>query len=548
MHPLVFDPLVFELLGREGHEESKKTLSINRLMRSDVQSWQATKKMETPKRRNALMFAAMIGDITRTKFLLQVYDPNAQCDLGNTALLYALKNRHENIAQNLIRSGLVNAYISNNKCETPLLAAIRSNCFLTIRVMVEEYGMCSFLGALNMCLRHGRENIFEYLLKYASEDNFNSNLTISEFKFKSYSTVMWAVYLNKFETLKKLKGPINEQNADGFTPIMIAITKGHKNIFDYLLKLSDVTILRDDNYSCLHAAVESGNPGFIEPLLLAGCPIDSLVYSVNGEHSPISALHIAIEFGDLESMDILCKYGALDILYFGRNGLSQICCYNNARLAQYKVFLRYGYKLLNLESLLKCIATDEQFALDVCLFENNTFLQDLLDPANTLLVLLCCLDHDRYQMAKYLVEEIKIDTSLLIYESRDALYIACAENKLDFVCLLTHNAPKHEGHIKPCYAEPHGFTALMHATKNKTIVSVRIMRQLLEQGFDPNLKSKKGHTALIFACQMNCLEKIKLLLEFGALDLEHKSALQYCDSKKPGGLDCIKYLIENNFT
>ena len=171
-----------------------------------------------------------------------------------------------------------------------------------------------------------------------------------------------------------------------------------------------------------------------------------------------------------------------------------------------------------------------------------------MDPENTLNAMLCCLDHDRYNMAKYLVEELKIDISQPMYETRDALYIACAENKLDFVCLLTLNLTKHEGHIKPCYAEPHGFTALMHATKNKSLVSLQIMRQLLEQGFDPNLKSKKGHTALILACQMNNLAKVRLLVEYGAQDLHHKSALQYCDSRKPGGLDCIKYLIENNFT
>ena len=551
-------PLVGELLAHEGHEEAKSVMSINRELRGDFMAWLALSKLETPKKRNPLMFSAMIGDTQRTNFLMKIYDPNARCDLGNTALIYALKHRRENVAQNLIRSQKVNVYISNDKSETPLLAAIRSNCFSTIRVMVEEYGLCSFLGALNMCMRYGRQEIFEYLFKYAKEDYFNPGfLGTSNFKFRTYTTVMWAVFLNNIEVLKRLKGSFNDQlsegsfndqSSDGTTALMIACQKGHKEIFDYLLERSDASILRNDNYSCLHASVENGFSGLLEPLILKGCPIDALCHPLEEFQESISALHISIEYGDLESMEILLKYGAADVLYFGRNGLAQICSFNNSRLAQYKLFLKYDYKLLTMESLVKCIYTDEQFAIDVCRFESPQKILEICSSDTAMSPLLTCLDHNRYFMAKYLVEEIKIDISKIIFESRDALYIACAENKLDFVCLLTLNAQKHEGHIKPCYSEPSGFTALMHATKNKTIASVRIMRQLLEQGFNPNLKSKKGHTALILACQMNNLQKVKLLVEHGALDLEHKSALQYCDSRKPGGLDCIKYLIENNFT
>ena len=144
------DPLVCELLAHQNHDEAKSLISINRQHRGDMEAWKASSKLETPKQRNALMFSAMIGDTQRTNFLLKIYDPNAKDILGNTALIYALKLRRENVAQNLIRSEKVNAYISNNKCETPLLVAIKSNCFSTIRVMVEEYGLCSFLGSLNM--------------------------------------------------------------------------------------------------------------------------------------------------------------------------------------------------------------------------------------------------------------------------------------------------------------------------------------------------------------------------------------------------------------
>lgn len=87
-------------------------------------------------------------------------------------------------------------------------------------------------------------------------------------------------------------------------------------------------------------------------------------------------------------------------------------------------------------------------------------------------------------------------------------------------------------------------------SSSKNLEKADVVRWLLEHGADPNIKDRRGFTALDYASYKYSLEVVKLLVQHGA-DVTNTSAIHgaVANSIKfapvnPGRLDIVSYLLE----
>lgn len=91
---------------------------------------------------------------------------------------------------------------------------------------------------------------------------------------------------------------------------------------------------------------------------------------------------------------------------------------------------------------------------------------------------------------------------------------------------------------------PNGWTPLMIAAAKSGHTAVEIAKYLIDNGADVSHVSKDGSTALSVACFADCLQMVKLLVEYGNVDLsELESNREWLEFLAEEATDIKKYLI-----
>ena len=141
---------IVELLAHFKHTDAViGCRSVCRPLRGDTLIWSYSRDFFSTRRRTSLMYAASTGDINRLLYLLKMR-PNVDfaCDLGNTALMWAILNAQPVCVDYLLRFG-ANPYISSNDTLTPLLAAIRLGNIDIVRLLCRGLAKISYDINLN---------------------------------------------------------------------------------------------------------------------------------------------------------------------------------------------------------------------------------------------------------------------------------------------------------------------------------------------------------------------------------------------------------------
>lgn len=100
--------------------------------------------------------------------------------------------------------------------------------------------------------------------------------------------------------------PDNKDNLDGITPLIFSCMLGSKSMVELLLENgARIEARTTQGSSSLIMASKSGHSQVVELLLDKGALIDN-----NNNHFKFTALHAAIELGQLEVVQLLCDRGA----------------------------------------------------------------------------------------------------------------------------------------------------------------------------------------------------------------------------------------------
>lgn len=105
--------------------------------------------------------------------------------------------------------------------------------------------------------------------------------------------------VDKVRALLELGRDTNASDSNGKTALHWAVEKGHKEIVEMLVPVTDVKISDDIGWTALHFAARNGNNELIQMLLKADAPVDPV--DIHG-HTP---LLLAASSGDVQAVKTL---------------------------------------------------------------------------------------------------------------------------------------------------------------------------------------------------------------------------------------------------
>lgn len=263
------------------------------------------------------------------------------------------------------------------------------------------------------------------------------------------------------------------------TPLCLAAKLGNLEIVEFLLqngaKPSVACTCVHRNKAALHFACENchaDSAQIVEFLLNAGANLEQETFDFE------KALHFACEFNNLPVVECLVQSGA-DINCVNLDGKSPLSL---ACLRQKKV---------RSLSIIK-------FLIDNGADVNNSDGMQNIHPVRLL------IQNRNLKAVQYLINKE------LLSENENFLTDAVLTSNPDMVKLLID----HQNNINRTYSL-FELTPL-HQACMSPVVSPEIVEILLTHGANPNVKSKTQETPLHYACQKGNVQKVVLLLKFGA--------------------------------
>lgn len=263
------------------------------------------------------------------------------------------------------------------------------------------------------------------------------------------------------------------------TPLCLAAKLGNLEIVEFLLqngaKPSVACTCVHRNKAALHFACENchaHSAQIVEFLLNAGANLEQETFDFE------KALHFACEFNDLPVVECLVQSGA-DINCVNLDGKSplSLACSRQKKVRSLSII---------------------KFLIDNGADVNNSDGMQNIHPVRLL------IQNRNLKAVQYLINKE------LLSENENFLTDAVLTSNPDMVKLLID----HQNNINRTYSL-FELTPL-HQACMSPVVSPEIVEILLTHGANPNVKSKTQETPLHYACQKGNVQKVVLLLKFGA--------------------------------
>lgn len=226
-------------------------------------------------------------------------------DKGETALTLAIEKQDVAMVEALTKRAVIN--LKNEVGETPLTLAIKNGNLEIIKLVAKraKAALKNNAGEAPLFLAIELDNLYllETLISKGASINRKSN---------GITPLARAAELNKPNVVAffiKNGANINTPNANGDTPLYIAINKGHDTIAGMLLSKSE-DASGEANWEnkigtpLLHIASSNGNAELVRVLVRYGSEVDATDYMDN------TALCLAAELGHLEVIRALVQHNA----------------------------------------------------------------------------------------------------------------------------------------------------------------------------------------------------------------------------------------------
>eukprot|EP01038_Epipyxis_sp_PR26KG_P005332 gene5332-7399_t len=321
---------------------------------------------------------------------------------------------------------------------------------------------------------------------------------------------------------------INQPNLmTGYTPLMIACSKGYVEIVKLLLEKfgeAQISVNHTDpsGVSALYIACHHGYEAIVQMLLdEPGIDLNQFAHVL---YSPLIA---AVNHGRYGVVKQLISAGC-DVNIAGKNGNTAIIC--GAYNGHYDIV----YALLEVNAKTHKMNHDGQMPLMVAQRKAHSNIITLLQEADK-------VNHNykaeklrrisggssSLNSFKETIEMVSDDPSLTSIEpSLNSLSIA--GNLIAIIKRPNESISQLRSHLNKSgvdinIQDENGDTALLHAVYLERIRTVRV---LLNAGCDVNKSNKYGRSALWFACSKSYLDLVHLLCEHhGQLDLKDKDGI-----------------------
>lgn len=305
----------------------------------------------------------------------------------------------------------------------------------------------------------------------------------------SSDLLMTAIHNRDLLSLKKIYDTESKEDrlfsldsinrGERMTPLCLAAKLGNLEIVEFLLqngaKPSVACTCVHRNKAALHFACENchaDSAQIVEFLLNAGANLEQETFDFE------KALHFACEFNNPPVVECLVQSGA-DINCVNLDGKSplSLACSRQKNVRSLSII---------------------KFLIDNGADVNNSDGMQNIHPVRLL------IQNKNLEAVQYLIEKE------LLSENENFLTDAVLTSNPDMVKLLID----HQNNINRTYSL-FELTPL-HQACMSPVVSPEIVEILLTHGANPNVKSKTQETPLHYACQKGNVQKVVLLLKFGA--------------------------------
>ncbi|KAM5458143.1 hypothetical protein MaudCBS49596_000054 [Microsporum audouinii] len=515
----------------------------------------ATSEWKDKDDRNAVSYAAEIGDINSYDYLLaKGAFPNVVDRCYRTPLFYAARLGHLAIMEKLLNDKRVDPNLKDKDSKTPLSIAAENGfkmaveLLLSVKKIVVECLDNQSKSPLSLAATNGHSDVVRLLLNkdgvkvnsadylsrmplsYAAGNGHNNVVRLLLASRKSRlnavdkegkSALYWAACNGHVEVVKLLLASkeieLDGRDTKGITPLFSAALSGHYKVVELLGNKEGVNINSKDELerTPLCCAIQAGHKKTVKALL------NTKKVDINSkDNEGLTILLREIKNGNEEVVKILIDIAEVDLNSKDNDGLSALAW--AARKGSTSIVkLLADTKKVDLDSK----DNDGLSALTWAAIEGSTSIVKLL--ADTKKVDLNSKDTNgstplywaagarKFEVAELLIKEYGVDINAGGINGNPLIQAAEKCNIPILRLLLSRKE------IMVDVSDDEGTTALLIAVARTNLSpdAIEVTRMLLEKGANVNAKTKRGWTSLHVASKKNNSTMLCMLLDVKGLEL-----------------------------
>ncbi|XP_067658335.1 serine/threonine-protein phosphatase 6 regulatory ankyrin repeat subunit A-like [Haliotis asinina] len=277
-------------------------------------------------RNNILHVACIGGHVDMVKYVLskKVADINSRGQYGRTPVMTAAEMGHRDMFDLLVREGVDVSLVDENRNNILHVACIGGHVDMVKYALSKKVADINSRGQYGrtpvmMTARFGHRDMFDLLVREGADaslvdENRNNILHVS--------CIGGHVDMVKY-TLSKKVADIKSRGHYGRTPVMMAAEKGHRDVFDFLVREgADVSLVDDYRNIILHVSCIGGHVDMVKHVL------SKKVADINsrGQYGRTPVM-TAGEMGHRDVFDLLVREGAdVSLVDDDRNNILHVSC------------------------------------------------------------------------------------------------------------------------------------------------------------------------------------------------------------------------------